>query len=707
MDSSVAIRRLVTSHKGAGLLAQAWIWPRDLEPSEIHELWIETKGRYPLWKPGLSSYRPPPIMKGASKSSLISPLDAKRPKSALKKGSADAGGGGAPGGGGATSNAPELPWDKFDPIIEKDNAAMVNVPLASKLAFQRMQNVFAVLVDYAEFSNSFIVIDRVHNLSPTAEISIEVALRKNQGTGPVVLVMDSRPRLEAANKMLRDLVAAGFLHDEEKAYADAKNACKAANLQEPRLTEYKLTSTDHIGPKADLRRLVTSAGLAWLRAAASELRKTEAMINDHPRHRNMCQLVTDIYRLYKPGDLSPDGRPKMQRIWRVFYEAQLFASGTHYVIFDSIEPLAKPVIQTLGTVGTIFINGSTEEHKKLLETIQDGSPVLLLESTGGVTQAFAYVVKAVRMMKPRWDIDFVLRLVTEYKQRSANNEKKERVKATNRKFLLENIHLLDKQLARIDVALASSGVPEAWMQNFGLPEMLMLFEVWQRSPEFLMRQVQLADVMKKSAESLLDLFTGCFSGGVSIPELGLGNAATKVVATAWNRHLMLFNNATVYGQRATTMQFVLWFVGLMSTALSVFISNFESLQGNAGLNFIMLISPITAALLGTIGTRLRQQQKFSICKMASFEIVSEIYKFRVRAIEYDQLALALVLRPPTDDKKKDDEPVAPIPSKEKDKLARRVFVSRVQMIYTNCMQSESKRARAGGASQRSNTSSTP
>ncbi len=31
---------------------QAWIWPRDLEEEEIHELWLETKDRYPPWKPG-------------------------------------------------------------------------------------------------------------------------------------------------------------------------------------------------------------------------------------------------------------------------------------------------------------------------------------------------------------------------------------------------------------------------------------------------------------------------------------------------------------------------------------------------------------------------------------------------------------------------------------------------------------------------------
>ena len=280
-----------------------------------------------------------------------------------------------------------------------------------------------------------------------------------------VLVMDSRPRLEAANKMLNDLIDCKFLIDEEKAYM-RKEKAKEKVLQEPRLTEYKLTSTDYAGQKADLRRLVTKAGLAWLRSSSTDLKATVEMIDTHQRHPNMCKRVQEIFDEHGLlGDLLNDGRPKLARIWKIFYNAQLFASGTHYIVFDTIEPLAKPVIQTLGTVGSIFLSGSTAEHQKLTQVFADGSPLLLLESTGGVTQAFAYAMKSVRMMKPRWDIDFVLRLVTEYKQRAANLEKKEKQKVINRKYLLENIHLLDKQLARIDVM--TSGENESWMKNFG------------------------------------------------------------------------------------------------------------------------------------------------------------------------------------------------------------------------------------------------
>ena len=51
----VSIKRLNTTGKGAGLLAQAWIWPRDLSADEVRELWMMTKSRYPVAKRGVSS----------------------------------------------------------------------------------------------------------------------------------------------------------------------------------------------------------------------------------------------------------------------------------------------------------------------------------------------------------------------------------------------------------------------------------------------------------------------------------------------------------------------------------------------------------------------------------------------------------------------------------------------------------------------------
>ena len=87
-----------------------------------------------------------------------------------------------------------------------------------------------------------------------------------------------------------------------------------------------------------------------------------------------------------------------------------------------------------------------------METIQSGAPLLLLESTGGVTQAFAHAMKAVRLFRPKWQVDYVLRLITDYKARAATDrDEANRAAPPGSKISwLENISLLDKELARID-----------------------------------------------------------------------------------------------------------------------------------------------------------------------------------------------------------------------------------------------------------------
>ena len=684
-SADIEIRRLATAGKGAGLLAQAWIWPRALEAEEVRELWLETKKRYPLAVRGLaggigkSSYRAPPSIGKGGMDQVVRPVSAKKlpgidlpPVNAPEKRTRQKDG-----------EKQEKPWDKFDPIIAKDTAAMLEVPLSAKLAFQKLLNVFVVLVDYATFAESFIIIDRINNMSNTAELMIEIALRKNGGTPPTVMLLDHKDRLLEADTKLKQLIQCGFLIDEDKAYGYQK----------------KLLSVEFAGAHSgyDLRRLVTPDGLAWLRASSSNLKQIEDMIGP------MVQEVKTIFRQIKwdgttdADSLQADGRPKMQLIWKNFYQAQLYASATHYIVFDKIDLKGKSLLSSLGTCGTIFLSGDTQTYHAIIRCVQDGSPLLLLESTGGVTQAFAYVMKAVRLLRSKWPVDFVMRLVTEYKARAARDEKDHVQMEVNQKYRLQNVQYLDKELARIDLMLAIDS-PEEWMLNFGLPEVLMLFEVWQRAPDFLMRQLQFADVMKKNAEDMLDLFTGCFSGGAGgIPELGLGNAEVKVVATAWNRHLLLYNNARIYNTRSWIMQFVLYFMGFATTGLSVLTSLYDSINptvstGIVWLEMVMLVFPIIVALLGTISTRLRQREKFSVCKMASYEIVSEIYKFRVRAMEYDGVSLAAALNARKNigkDKKKDDnEIVPPISAKEKDREARTRFVERIQTIYSNCMNSE-------------------
>ena len=59
------------------------------------------------------------------------------------------------------------------------------------------------------------------------------------------------------------------------------------------------------------------------------------------------QHVRDIYELYGDGaDLQADRRPRKELIWKDLYAASLFASGTHYIIFDHVEQKGRALVGT-------------------------------------------------------------------------------------------------------------------------------------------------------------------------------------------------------------------------------------------------------------------------------------------------------------------------------------------------------------------------
>merc|ERR1719375_931309 len=96
----------------------------------------------------------------------------------------------------------------------------------------------------------------------------------------------------------------------------------------------------------------------------------------------MPERVREIYVQHgDAAELRRDGRPKMHFIWRNFYQAQLFASATHYIIFDEVEDKGRSLVPTLGSIGSIFLNGSNDTYEKIQACIEEGAPLLLLEST--------------------------------------------------------------------------------------------------------------------------------------------------------------------------------------------------------------------------------------------------------------------------------------------------------------------------------------
>jgi hypothetical protein len=79
-------------------------------------------------------------------------------------------------------------------------------------------------------------------------------------------------------------------------------------------------------------------------------------------------------------------------------------------------------------------------------------------------------------------------------------------------------------------------------------------ELIARAPQLFKKTIVSINLAKASAEQILSVTTGCFantSGG--IPELGLGDAEINMIFNAWERHLVLYQNAKSLRRKAHFM----------------------------------------------------------------------------------------------------------------------------------------------------------
>ena len=61
----------------------------------------------------------------------------------------------------------------------------------------------------------------------------------------------------------------------------------------------------------------------------------------------------------------------------------------------------------------------------------------------------------------------------------------------------------------------------------------------------------------------------------------------------------------------------------------------EPLSDSSALGLVMVLLPIFASLLGTIRSKVRPREKWGTCLMAAYQIVDQIYKYRLRTEAYD------------------------------------------------------------------------
>jgi len=511
--------------------------------------------------------------------------------------------------------------DLSNPEVVKEQSNIV----INQLIFQRLLTIFSAVLDAASLSNNWIIINRANpaGSSATAEFMLELAMQQTSQR-PVVIVIESLNRLR------------------------------------------RFTNEDAENQIASLNNLATNA------VPVNQYSKEDAEPVKFAASYNIEEFdsYTDWTALDLPTNphkadlLASTGTVNERAMWGYHYQSCLFSSGTHYIILDG-EESSFPV-QGLGEIGYVCAHGSTRAYQRLRGVIQAGRPLVMLNNTGGCTQAFASLHKA--MMQSQ----------------------QEDLKLTSNE-LLDKIEIMNNV--------------DQWTQTFGIPEIMMFRELMQRAPMLFQKTIVVVDLVKDSAEEVLSTVTGAFaSSSTGVPELGIGDAESAVVYNAWKRHMVLYANCTRQRRRGNIAFMILLILGVATASLSTIYanisdmhvvtsvfnsttltttstSNFDLDDTKYKINAFIILLPIAAALIGQIITRERYNEKWKICDMAESMIVSEIYHFRASTGPYGSSGFAEV-------DEGDDSGGGGGGGGSDASKKRNLFVRRVQSIFAKVMDSD-------------------
>ena len=106
----------------------------------------------------------------------------------------------------------------------------------------------------------------------------------------------------------------------------------------------------------------------------------------------------ELPRPPEPAHVKPDGSITDRFKWQYHYLQTFFGSGTHYILLDN--PYDAPDLSQVAPYGYVVANGQAMMFDRLKSRIRSGENVVMLHNTGGVTQAFASLRKAMVSANP-------------------------------------------------------------------------------------------------------------------------------------------------------------------------------------------------------------------------------------------------------------------------------------------------------------------
>ncbi|CAE8589261.1 unnamed protein product [Polarella glacialis] len=236
------------------------------------------------------------------------------------------------------------------------------------------------------------------------------------------------------------------------------------------------------------------------------------------------------------------------------------------------------------------------------EAFRCGIPSAMLHNTGGVTQTFVTLYRE---------------CVTQKKIMKA----------------YENPNMDD--LAKLDIVSS-----ELWTRHVGPSTVEMMRRLEERAPEKIRSAYAVVDVLQDNLESIVEKVTACFaSGGVGFPELSLGTAEQDIVLLAWHACMVFDIAARQFRLIGDILYYLSLCLAVVSGLLSISAAAYkEELKATAfaNVNMLLLLLPMTSAFLAAVMGKRRHVQKWAVLHSSSRQIVSHIYIFRTRVLEYDE-----------------------------------------------------------------------
>lgn len=305
-----------------------------------------------------------------------------------------------------------------------------------------------------------------------------------------------------------------------------------------------------------------------------------------------------------------------------------FRGASHYMfvvgpgvheLYGSANGLATPFpFHWLGSVGHIFMNGEsgsefTTDHL-IFRALTAGEPAIILKHTGRASDIWGQLIDIVKRDQQTSEDGVIRRMNERYPFWYADGTPESLYGGTN---LNHNIYPFVAALLTVSAAQLQNST--------------VVIDSWRDNPEVVLKR--LSHCMAASSEGAI--------------ELGAGDAEDNVISKVWRQQAVLEYNCVVFNSLANRMTLGGLLLSFLSTSIAVTstyvkanndVAWAERLEKNPRWNYVnvsLMVLPALAGLLVTLLSRLRYVSKWAAVYSAAQQTESEIYKYRVKALEYD------------------------------------------------------------------------